>query len=149
MRAVIQRVSASDVTVDGATVGTIGKGLNVLIAFGASDQASDIDYIVEKIAGLRIFEDENGKMNRSVKDIGGAVLIISQFTLYGDVRKGKRPSFTSAISYDGGEDLYNSFVENMQNRAIPVQTGIYGADMKVNIQNDGPVTILIDSEKQF
>ena len=144
MRAVIQRVSASDVT-----VGTIGKGLNVLIAFGASDQASDIDYIVEKIAGLRIFEDENGKMNRSVKDIGGAVLIISQFTLYGDVRKGKRPSFTSAISYDGGEDLYNSFVENMQNRAIPVQTGIYGADMKVNIQNDGPVTILIDSEKQF
>ncbi len=149
MRAVIQRVSASDVTVDGTTVGTIGKGLNVLIAFGASDQASDIDYIVEKIAGLRIFEDENGKMNRSVKDIGGAVLIISQFTLYGDVRKGKRPSFTSAISYDGGEDLYNSFVENMQNRAIPVQTGIYGADMKVNIQNDGPVTILIDSEKQF
>lgn len=149
MRAVIQRVSASDVTVDGATVGTIGKGLNVLIAFGASDQASDIDYIAEKIAGLRIFEDENGKMNRSVKDIGGAVLIISQFTLYGDVRKGKRPSFTSAISYDGGEDLYNSFVENMQNRAIPVQTGIYGADMKVNIQNDGPVTILIDSEKQF
>ena len=149
MRAVIQRVSASDVTVDGTTVGTIGKGLNVLIAFGASDQASDIDYIVEKIAGLRIFEDENGKMNRSVKDIGGAVLIISQFTLYGDVRKGKRPSFTSAISYDGGEDLYNSFVENMQRRGIPVQTGIYGADMKVNIQNDGPVTILIDSEKQF
>ncbi len=149
MRAVIQRVSASDVKVDGAIVGAIGKGLNVLVAFGASDQSSDIDYIAEKIAGLRIFEDENGKMNRSVKDVGGAVLIISQFTLYGDVRKGKRPSFTSAISYDDGEDLYNSFVENMQRRGIPVQTGIYGADMKVNIQNDGPVTILIDSKKQF
>ena len=149
MRAVIQRVSASDVKVDGAIVGAIGKGLNVLVAFGASDQSSDIDYIAEKIAGLRIFEDENGKMNRSVKDVGGAVLIISQFTLYGDVRKGKRPSFTSAISCDDGQDLYDSFVENMQRRGIPVQTGIYGADMKVNIQNDGPVTILIDSKKQF
>ncbi|MFA0814843.1 MAG: D-aminoacyl-tRNA deacylase [Anaerofustis sp.] len=149
MRAVIQRVSASSVMAENQIVGAIGRGLNVLIGFGIGDTETDIEYIAEKLCGLRIFEDAEGKMNLSVRDIGGEMLIISQFTLYGDVRKGKRPSFSSAIAYSEGERLYALFVERIKSEHIPTQTGIYGADMKVTIENDGPVTILLDSEKKF
>lgn len=149
MRAVVQRVKHSSVTVEGDIVGKIEKGLTVLIGITHDDTEKDINYILDKVENLRVFEDENGKMNLSVKDIGGEILYISQFTLYGDVRGGRRPSYTQAMAYDDAEKLFVRFISLAKSREVPIQTGQYGADMKVEILNDGPVTILIDSKKEF
>ncbi len=149
MRAVIQRVNFSSVEVDGAIVGQVKKGLNVLLGVGDGDTMKDVEYMVEKICGLRIFEDDEEKMNLSLVDVGGEMLCISQFTLYGDVRKGKRPSFSSAARPDEANLLYEAFVGQVENKGIHVQKGVFGAHMIVDIQNDGPVTILLDSQRTF
>lgn len=149
MRAVVQRVSRAEVRVDDKIVGRVDKGLLIYLGVGKEDSVVDIEYMAEKVTGLRIFEDENGKMNLSVKDIGGEILAISQFTLYGDVRKGKRPSFTDSAAPDKGEELYNQFINNIQNMGVGVDKGIFGAHMMIDYVNDGPVTILLDSKKQF
>ncbi len=149
MRAVVQRVNSSKVTVQNRIAAQIGKGINVLIGITHEDTEKDVLYILDKIVNLRIFEDKEGKMNLSVKDIGGSILAVSQFTLYGDVRKGKRPSFTQAAEYQKAEKLYEAFILKAKETGLDVQSGIYGADMCVEIHNDGPVTILIDSEKTF
>lgn len=149
MRAVVQRVSSAEVRVDDKMVGRVGKGLLVYLGVGKEDTVSDIEYMAEKVSGLRIFEDENGKMNLSVKDIEGEILAISQFTLYGDVRKGKRPSFSDSAAPDKGEELYNQFISRIQGIGIRIDKGIFGAHMMVDYINDGPVTILLDSKKQF
>lgn len=149
MRAVVQRVNYSSVTVDNKKVGEIDKGLLVFLGVGKEDTEEDLNYLVNKILGLRIFEDENEKMNLSLLDIKGELLVVSQFTLYGDVRKGKRPSFISSASPDIAEKLYRNFIEKSKKYDIKVKEGVFGADMKVNIENDGPVTILLDSKKNF
>jgi D-aminoacyl-tRNA deacylase len=149
MRAVVQRVSASSVTVDDKVTGKIGRGLMVLIGVEEGDTEKDAEYIAGKVTGLRIFEDENNKLNLSVKDIGGEILAVSQFTLLGDVRKGKRPSFTKAAPHEEANELYRKTVELMQADGIHVEEGIFRADMMVEIHNDGPVTILLDSGKAF
>lgn len=149
MRAVIQRVNFSSVEVGGKIVGEIKQGLNVLLGVGEGDAMTDVEYMSEKICGLRIFEDADEKMNLSLQDVGGEMLCISQFTLFGDVRKGKRPSFTSAAKPEEANVLYEAFVAAVEAKGIHVQKGIFGADMKVDIQNDGPVTILLDSTKAF
>jgi D-tyrosyl-tRNA(Tyr) deacylase len=149
MRAVVQRVSKASVTVDRNVVGEIGPGLLVLLGVSATDAESDAGYLAEKIAGLRIFDDEAGKMNRSVVDISGAVLAISQFTLYGDVRRGKRPSFDDAARPDRARELYNYFVEQIRRHNLACETGQFQATMSVSLINDGPVTILLDSTKSF
>lgn len=149
MRAVVQRVKRSCVKVNGVTIGEISKGINVLVGITKDDNDEDLKYIKEKIFNLRIFSDENDKMNLSVKDVKGELLIISQFTLYGDARKGRRPSFIEAL---GGEDavkLYNDFIELCKTEGLKIQTGEFGADMEVEIINDGPVTLLLDSKKNF
>ena len=147
MRAVVQRVKSGNVKVEGNIVGEIGKGLLVYLGVGKNDTETDLDYIVNKVVGLRIFEDEEEKMNLSVTDISGEILAISQFTLYGDVRKGKRPSFTDAAPPDIGDDYYKKFVERTSAMGINTQCGIFGAHMEVDYINDGPVTILLDSQK--
>ncbi len=147
MRAVIQRVTQSSVKVEGKIVGEIKKGLMVLLGISDEDKPSDIDYMVEKITNLRIFEDNEGKMNLSLFDIKGELLVVSQFTLYGDCRKGRRPSFVKAAGPDKAEQYYNEFVLKCKNLGINTQTGIFQAEMLVNINNDGPVTVIIDSEK--
>lgn len=149
MRAVVQRVSSAEVRVDDKMVGRVGKGLLVYLGVGKEDTVSDIEYMAEKVSGLRIFEDENGKMNLSVQDIEGEILAISQFTLYGDVRKGKRPSFSDSAAPDKGEELYNQFISRIQGIGIRIDKGMFGAHMMVDYVNDGPVTILLDSKKQF
>ena len=149
MRAVIQRVSQASVTVDNNIVGKISKGLLVFLGIGEADDESDLSYLVDKISGLRIFQDENDKMNLSVEDVRGEILLISQFTLYGDVRKGKRPSFTKSAHPTVGEKLYEEFIKKLKLSGIKVETGIFGAHMDVELVNDGPVTILIDSKKDF
>lgn len=149
MRAVIQRVKSSKVIVDDRIVGEIGSGLTVLLGIGKDDTSDDLDYIVRKIAALRVFEDNQGKMNLSVKDVNGEILAISQFTLYGDVRKGNRPGFTDAGDPDSAKEMYMSFSEKMRQEGIRVGEGIFQAHMVVEIINDGPVTILIDSKKNF
>ncbi|WP_446897528.1 D-aminoacyl-tRNA deacylase [Clostridium sp. LBM24168] len=149
MRAVIQRVKKSKVEVDNKIIGKIGKGLNVLLGISKDDDASDIIYLRDKIVNLRIFEDENGKLNRSLIDVGGELLVVSQFTLYGDCRKGRRPSFVEALSGEESEKLYDEFVEKCKAVIKKVETGKFGADMIVSIKNDGPVTILLDSKKMF
>ncbi|NLK44886.1 MAG: D-tyrosyl-tRNA(Tyr) deacylase [Tissierellia bacterium] len=149
MRAVIQRVSKASVTVDNKTVGEIEKGLLVLLGVGKEDTISDLDYLVNKIIGLRIFEDDNEKMNLSLTDIGGNLLVVSQFTLFGDVRKGKRPSFTDSAPPDIAEEMYLKFIDKCIEMGIKTEKGIFGADMKVSLVNDGPVTILLDSKKIF
>ena len=149
MRAVIQRVKASRVEVEGKVIGEIGTGLNVLIGISKEDTKEDIEYIVRKVLGMRIFEDENGKMNFSLQDIEGELLLISQFTLYGDCRKGKRPDFMKAQGGEEAEKLYNELVEAFKKEVKNVQTGECGADMQVYIQNDGPVTLLLESKKDF
>lgn len=149
MRAVVQRVSKAQVSVDSKIVGSIEKGLVVYIGVGKEDTNSDIDYLADKVVGLRIFEDDNEKMNLSVQDIEGDVLAISQFTLYGDVRKGKRPSFTDSAEPLIGNEFYEHFIDKLENMGINVQRGIFGAHMEVSYINDGPVTILLDSKKLF
>lgn len=149
MRAVVQRVTSSTVTVDGDIVGSINRGFNVLLGISKEDTIEDLQYIKDKIVNLRVFEDSNDKMNKSLMDIKGEILLISQFTLYGDCRKGRRPNFMNAMSGEAAIDLYNRFIELVKETGLKVETGIFGADMKVNIQNDGPVTILLDSKKQF
>ena len=145
MRVVIQRVSASKVTVDGVVVGEIGPGLCILVGVAPDDTAHDAERLADKIANLRIFADEEGKMNRSLLDIGGAVLAISQFTLYADCRKGRRPSFVKAASPEVGNARYEHFVGRLRDMNIEVATGVFGAEMKVEITNEGPVTIVMDS----
>ncbi|CUO93947.1 D-aminoacyl-tRNA deacylase [Clostridium baratii] len=149
MRAVVQRVSSSNVKVNGEVIGSIGRGVNVLIGISNDDTIEDLKYIKDKIVNLRIFEDENDKMNFSVLDVKGELLIISQFTLYGDCRKGRRPNFMNAKGGEEAKVLYLKLIEMLQETGLNVQTGEFGADMKVDIQNDGPVTLLLDSTKEF
>lgn len=149
MRAVLQRVANAEVKVDGATVGSIGKGILVLLGVCDDDTDADIEYLAGKITGLRIFEDSDEKMNLSVEDIIGEILVVSQFTLFGDCRKGKRPSFSSAGKPDYANEMYEKFIEQLECSGLNVQHGVFGADMKVELLNDGPVTLLLDSKKLF
>lgn len=149
MRAVVQRVKKASVSVDGQVTGAIGEGFLVLFGVGEGDGDEDLAYITKKILGLRIFDDEDGRMNRSLLDVGGAILAVSQFTLYGDVRHGMRPSFITAAAPDRGELYFERFKKSLSDAKIPVASGIFGADMQVELINDGPVTILLDSKKQF
>jgi D-aminoacyl-tRNA deacylase len=149
MRAVVQRVSRARVSVDGFISGEIGMGVLVLLGVGHDDTEADVSYLAEKIAGLRIFEDDDSKMNRSVKDAGGSVLAVSQFTLYGDVRRGKRPSFDAAAPPDQARRLYEFFVEQIRAAGLLCETGRFQEMMQVELVNEGPVTILLDSKKEF
>jgi D-tyrosyl-tRNA(Tyr) deacylase len=149
MRAVFQRVSSASVTVDGKEVSRIGGGALVLLGVGKDDTERDCVYIAEKLSGLRVFSDEDGKMNLSLMDINGQVLVVSQFTLYGDVKKGKRPSFGRAADPNVGDELYKKVVSLLEDKGLVVKTGIFGAHMEVGLVNDGPVTVLISSEKEF
>lgn len=149
MRAVVQRVSQASVTVEGKIVGEIDRGLMVLVAVRGEDTEQDFDYIAKKIAGLRIFSDDADKMNLSVKDVGGKLLIVPQFTLYGSAIKGMRPSFTASGSVEEARAKFQTFIKRLEQEEVPVETGIFQADMKVSLVNDGPVTILLDSSKLF
>jgi D-aminoacyl-tRNA deacylase len=149
MRAVVQRVSRASVVVDGRTTGEIGAGLVVLLGVGANDAEGVGAVLAEKIIHLRIFSDENGKMNLSLKDTSGAMLAISQFTLYGDARGGRRPSFISAAPAEKGKTMYEEFVRAVELLGVRVETGVFQTHMKVELVNDGPVTILVDSDKLF
>ncbi len=149
MRAVVQRVTEASVTVEGKTVGSIGSGLMVLLGVEQGDTEKDGAYLAEKLAGLRIFEDEAEKMNLSVQQVGGSILLVSQFTLLGDVRHGKRPSFTQAAPPREADALYEDLADRLRQKGIPVETGQFQAHMEVSLVNDGPVTILLDSRKLF
>jgi D-aminoacyl-tRNA deacylase len=149
MRAVVQRVSRARVEVDGRTTGEIGAGIVVLLGVGANDSGDVAASFAEKITHLRIFNDENGKMNLSLKETGGAMLAISQFTLYGDARGGRRPSFIGAAPAEKGKAMYEEFVRAVESLGVHVETGIFQAHMNVELVNDGPVTILLDSDKVF
>lgn len=149
MRAVVQRVSSSKVTVNGEVTGEIKKGLLVLLGVTHEDTSKDVDYIIDKVLNLRIFEDENEKMNLSLKDVQGELLVVSQFTLYGDCRKGRRPSFSSAAKPEVATKLYEEFIEKSRNEGIVTQTGRFGTHMMVDLTNDGPVTILLESNRDF
>lgn len=149
MRCVVQRVSEASVAVNGETVGAVGPGLMVLIGVSAEDTDADLKYMTEKVPNLRIFDDENGVMNRSVLDVGGGILAVSQFTLYGDARGGRRPSYIRAAKPEEANAMYERLVEAWRAKGIHVETGIFRTDMKVSLVNDGPVTILLDSEKVF
>lgn len=149
MRAVVQRVSRASVTVDGTVTGAIEQGLMVLLGVEEGDTEKDGEYLAEKITGLRVFEDEEGKMNKSVKDKEGKILAVSQFTLLGDCRHGKRPSFIAAARPEQAKALYEDFMERCRQKGVPVEAGIFQADMLVSLDNNGPVTILIDSRKVF
>ena len=149
MRAVVQRVSRASVSVAGSMSGEIGLGLLVLLGVGREDSEADVNYLAEKILGLRIFEDEDGKMNRNVQDAGGSVLVVSQFALYGDVRRGKRPSFDAAAQPDHARRLYELFVERVRAAGLRCDTGRFQEMMQVELVNEGPVTILLDSAKAF
>ena len=149
MRAVVQRVSRAQVAVDGEIVGEVGRGLLVLLGVTHADTEGDADYLADKIAGLRVFEDENGKMNLDTAAVGGGILVVSQFTLYGDVRRGKRPSFDAAAKPERARELYEYFVARIRAAGLPCQTGRFQEMMEVELVNDGPVTILLDSTKTF
>ncbi|AYO30746.1 MAG: D-aminoacyl-tRNA deacylase [Thermoanaerobacteraceae bacterium] len=149
MRAVVQRVKKASVTAGEEVIASIDKGLVLLLGVGTEDSIDDANYLAEKVIALRIFEDEEGKMNKSLQDIGGGLLIVSQFTLMGDARKGRRPSFTQAASPEVAEKLYNDFVNICRSKISKVTTGKFQAEMLVKIYNDGPVTILLDSKKLF
>ncbi|MDI9493639.1 MAG: D-aminoacyl-tRNA deacylase [Bacillota bacterium] len=149
MRAVVQRVTRSQVLVDGEVAGEINKGLMVLLGVEEGDSDADADYMAEKITGLRIFEDAGGKMNLSLFDVGGEMLVVSQFTLLGDCRKGKRPSFTCAAKPEEADRLYRLFVEACRNKGIHTEEGVFRAEMLVRIENHGPVTLILDSRKLF
>jgi D-tyrosyl-tRNA(Tyr) deacylase len=149
MRAVVQRVSRAQVAVDGEIVGEIGRGLLILLGVGHADDEADADYLADKIVGLRVFEDENGKMNLDVATAGGGILVVSQFTLYGDVRRGKRPSFDAVAAPERARQLYEYVVARIRAAGLPCQTGRFQETMEVELVNDGPVTILLDSKKTF
>lgn len=149
MRAVVQRATRAEVRVDGAVMGRIGEGLCVLVAVGNADADADAEALASKVVGLRVFEDESGKMNRDVLETGGAVLAVSQFTLFGDVRKGRRPSFGDAMEPDGANALFERFCSACRALGVRVETGRFRAHMEVELTNDGPVTILIDTKKTF
>ena len=149
MRAVIQRVNEASVSIEGQVVSQIEQGLLVLVGIGRNDSRADGDYLAEKIAGLRVFEDDAGKMNLSVLDIAGKILVVSQFTLYGDVRRGKRPSFSDAAPPDVANVLYEQFCRRLELLGAPVYQGVFQADMQVQLVNDGPVTILLESQRLF
>lgn len=148
MRACIQRVSEASVTVDGEVVGRIGRGLLVLLGVGLDDGPAEVEWLAEKLVQLRIFEDDDGKMNRSLVDAGGAMLVVSQFTLFGDARKGRRPSFTAAAPPELADRLYQEFVARVRAMGIEVQTGVFRAHMDVALVNDGPVTLWIDTAER-
>lgn len=147
MRVVLQRVSSASVKIDGVVTGEIGPGLVLLLGIAKDDGPEDVEYVVNKCAGLRIFGDDQGKMNRSLHDVGGEVLAISQFTLFGDTRKGRRPSFESAAPPEQAEPLYELAVERLRERGIRVATGRFGAYMEVSLVNDGPVTLTVESRR--
>ncbi len=149
MRAVVQRCSRAEVRVSGRVLGKVGRGFVVLLGAGAGDTDDDLSYVVDKIATLRVFSDADGKMNLALPDVGGAVLLISQFTLYGDCRKGRRPSFVHALEPAAAKAFYLRCADALGLRGIPVELGEFGADMEVDLVNDGPVTLLIDSRKAF
>ena len=148
MRTLIQRVSEASVVVDEDTIGHIGNGLLVLVCAMQGDTDEQAEYLARKVANLRIFEDEQGKMNKSIHDVGGAALVVSQFTLAADTSRGNRPGFTSAASPEDGERLYQRFCDLLSDHGVPVQTGKFGADMKVKLVNDGPVTIWLDTAER-
>ncbi len=147
MRAVVQRVKSAQVSVDGQVSGKIGKGLLVFLGVGKGDGESDLSFLTSKIPGLRIFEDASGKFNLSLKEIGGQILVVSQFTLYGDCRRGRRPSFTEAEEPTAAKHLYEQFVSKLRERDVSVETGEFQAKMEVHLVNDGPVTLLLDSRQ--
>lgn len=149
MRAVVQRVTAGSVKIKQEIVGEIKEGLVVLLGVGTEDSEADAKYLAEKIANLRIFEDSEGKMNLSLRDIGGSILAVSQFTLYGDCRQGRRPSFTAAAPAESAKRLYECFVQELSKLDVNVATGVFQEHMVVNISNNGPVTMLLDTEKKF
>lgn len=149
MRGVVQRVKRASVSVDGKVISKIDKGIMLLLGIEANDDEKDLEYIIKKVSKLRIFDDEEGVMNKSLLDYGLEILVVSQFTLYGDARKGNRPSYIRSAKFDDGIILYEKFIEEMKNLGIKVSVGEYGADMDVELINDGPVTILLDSNKEF
>jgi D-aminoacyl-tRNA deacylase len=149
MRAVVQRVSHAKVSVNGEVAGEIGRGLLILLGVASGDAPADADYLADKIIGLRIFEDSSGKMNLAVAEVGGALLVVSQFTLYGDVRRGKRPSFDGAAAPQAARELYEHFVEKVRAAGLRCETGRFQETMQVELVNEGPVTILLDSTKTF
>jgi len=149
VRAVVQRVSEASVSVDGKVTGSVGAGLCVLVGVGTQDTADDAQWLAGKVADLRVFEDEQGKMNRSVIDVGGSVLAISQFTLFGDARKGTRPGFIDAARPEQAQPLYDAFCAGVRARGVTVAEGVFRATMQVHIVNEGPVTLLLDSKKLF
>lgn len=148
MRALIQRVSQAQVSVDGEVCGAIGAGMVVLLGCGAGDTAADKDYLVEKLVHLRIFADDQGKMNRSLQAVGGQMLVVSQFTLYADTRRGRRPSFGPAMKPDAAEVLYDQFCRDVAAQGVDVATGVFGAAMELSLINDGPVTMMLDTEER-
>lgn len=147
MKIIIQRVSQASVTIEGAIYGQIEQGLLLLVGVGPDDRAEDMDYAVRKIVNMRIFSDENGKMNKSVQDVAGKILSISQFTLFADTKKGNRPAFTGAAAPDMAKQFYEDFNQTLA-EFVPVETGIFGADMQVSLINDGPVTIVLDTKNR-
>ena len=147
MRCVVQRVTEASVSVAGEEIGRIGRGFMVLIGVSVQDGEKDVKYLADKVPNLRIFEDDEGKMNRSLKDTGGGILAVSQFTLYGDARGGRRPSFTEAARPEAANELYEKLVEAWRAQGVHVETGRFRADMQVSLVNDGPVTLLLDSTK--
>ncbi|MCI5643621.1 MAG: D-aminoacyl-tRNA deacylase [Peptoniphilus sp.] len=149
MRAVVQRVKSSSVSVDGEIISKIDKGLMVLLGVEVNDDEKDLDYILKKVIKLRVFDDEDGVMNKSLLDYGLEILVVSQFTLYGDVRKGNRPSYVRSAKFDDGIVLYKKFIDELKKLNVKVSHGEYGANMDVELINDGPVTILLDSSKEF
>ncbi len=149
MRAVVQRISRAKVTVENKIVGQVGKGFLVLLGISQDDTQDDVIFMAQKIAGLRVFRDTEGKMNLSLQDVGGQMLVVSQFTLYGDCRKGRRPSFVQAAPPEKADELYQSFVAEVRGQGIHVETGQFQADMDVELVNEGPVTLLIESNKEF
>lgn len=149
MRCVVQRVTSASVTVDGETIGEIGKGMMVLIGVSEEDGPADLKYIAEKVMHLRIYDDENGVMNRSILDAGGDILAVSQFTLYGDARGGRRPSYFRAAKPEKANAMYEELIDSWRQAGLRVETGRFRAEMQVALVNDGPVTILLDSEKAF
>jgi len=149
MRSVVQRVKRAKVTVDDEIIGSIDHGIMLLFSVEDNDEEKDLDYMCDKVVNLRIFEDDDGKMNKSLVDVKGSILVVSQFTLHGDARKGRRPSFITAARPEKAVPLYEKFIQNMKDQGINTKTGKFGADMQVELVNDGPVTILLDSKKVF